>query len=85
MVGGGDGRDKPASSDEIVAAHGDYYRHTIDYFGPDRCMFESNFPVDKLSVSYGVLWNAFKKMAKGFSESEKDAMFRGTAARIYKL
>jgi predicted TIM-barrel fold metal-dependent hydrolase len=48
-------------------------------------MFESNFPVDKLSVSYGVLWNAFKKMTKEFSESEKDAMFSGTATRIYRL
>jgi predicted TIM-barrel fold metal-dependent hydrolase len=82
---GWDERDKPASSDEIVAAHGDYYRHTIDCFGPDRCMFESNFPVDKLSVSYGVLWNAFKKMTKEFSEPEKDAMFSGTATRIYRL
>jgi predicted TIM-barrel fold metal-dependent hydrolase len=82
---GWDGRDKPPSSDEIVATHRDYYRHTIDCFGPDRCMFESNFPMDKLSVSYGVLWNAFKKIAREFSESEKDAMFRGTATRIYNL
>ena len=82
---GWDERDKPASSDEIVIAHGDYYQHAIDCFGPDRCMFESNFPVDKLSVSYGVLWNAFKKIARGFSDSEKDAMFRGTATRVYKL
>lgn len=82
---GWDGRDKPPSSDEIVAMHRDYYRHTIDCFGPDRCMFESNFPMDKLSVSYGVLWNAFKKIAREFSESEKDAMFRGTATRIYNL
>ena len=41
--------------------------------------------MDKLSVSYGVLWNAFKKIAREFSESEKDAMFRGTATRIYNL
>jgi predicted TIM-barrel fold metal-dependent hydrolase len=48
-------------------------------------MFESNFPVDKLSVSYAVLWNAFKKIAQGFNESEKEAMFRGTATAAYRL
>ena len=82
---GWDTRDRPASSDEIVAAHRDYYLHTIDCFGPQRCMFESNFPVDKESVSYSVLWNAFKKMAAGFSENEKDDLFIGTAARTYRL
>lgn len=82
---GWDQRDHPASSDEIVAAHRDYYLHTIDCFGPQRCMFESNFPVDKESVSYGVLWNAFKKIAIGFSESEKNDLFFGTANRVYRL
>jgi predicted TIM-barrel fold metal-dependent hydrolase len=48
-------------------------------------MFESNFPVDRWSISYPVLWNAFKKMTSSFSESEKDNMFRGTAARVYSL
>ena len=48
-------------------------------------MFESNFPVDKCSLSYGVLWNAFKRMAAGYSESEKDALFRATASRCYRL
>jgi predicted TIM-barrel fold metal-dependent hydrolase len=47
-------------------------------------MFESNFPVDKLSVSYAVIWNAFKKMTVDFNEGEKDTMFRGTATRIYR-
>jgi len=78
-------RETPATSDEIVAAHQAYYLHTIECFGPGRCMFESNFPVDRVSVSYGVLWNAFKKMADGFDEGEKDAMFRGNAERIYRL
>lgn len=68
---GWDKRDRPASSDEIVTAHRDYYLHVIDCFGPVRCMFESDFQVDKESASYGVLWNAFKKIAAGFSESEK--------------
>ena len=48
-------------------------------------MFESNFPVDRASISYPVLWNAFKKMAAGYSEDEKTAMFSGTARRVYKL
>lgn len=78
-------QDCPARSAELVAAHRDYYLHTIDCFGPDRCMFESNFPVDKRSVSYGVLWNALKTIAAPFSEDEKTAMFRGTAERVYRL
>lgn len=82
---GWDTRDTPATSDEIVAAHEAYYLHTIEQFGPERCMFESNFPVDRLSVSYGVLWNAFKKIARCFSEAEKDALFETTARRVYRL
>lgn len=75
----------PPTSDELVAATGDYYLHTIDAFGPERCMFESNFPVDKQSCSYAVLWNAFKKIAKGFSAEEKAAMFHDVAQRVYRL
>ena len=82
---GWDKRDTPASSDEIVAAHKPFYEHTIQAFGPERCLFESNFPVEKASVSYPVWWNACKKLAAGFSESEKDAMFYRTAARVYRL
>ena len=76
---------QPATSDELVHAQKRYYLHTIECFGVDRCMFESNFPVDKLSISYAVLWNAFKKMVAGFSEAEKQALFYGTAARVYRL
>ena len=78
-------RDRPASSDEIVAAQGSYYMHTIEQFGPDRCMFESNFPVDKCAVSYNVLWNAFKMIAADFTDDEKEALFRATAMRVYRL
>jgi predicted TIM-barrel fold metal-dependent hydrolase len=77
--------DRPATSDEIVAATGDYHRHAIDAFGPSRCMFESNFPVDKQSCSYTVLWNAFKKIAAEFSPDEKAQLFHDTAARAYRL
>jgi predicted TIM-barrel fold metal-dependent hydrolase len=82
---GWDKRAVPPTSDELVAATRQYYEFTIEQFGPERCMFESNFPVDKASVSYPVLWNAFKKMASGFREDEKDAMFRGTATKFYRL
>lgn len=78
-------RATPATSDELVAATGDWYRHAIDCFGVDRCMFESNFPVDKASVSYGVLWNAFKKLVADASPAEKAALFHDTAARVYRL
>jgi len=78
-------RATPATSDELVAAHRDYYLHSIDCFGPSRCMLESNFPVDRKSISHPVLWNALKKIVGDFSESEKEMMFRGTAARVYTL
>jgi predicted TIM-barrel fold metal-dependent hydrolase len=76
---------KPATSDKLVHAQKRYYLHTIECFGVQRCMFESNFPVDKLSISYAVLWNAFKKMVADFNEAEKQALFYGTAAKVYRL
>ena len=82
---GWDEQDIPPTSGEIFEKHREYYLHSIDCFGPNRCMFESNFPVDKLSVSYLVLWNAFKKIASGFTEVEKEALFWGTASKVYKL
>jgi L-fuconolactonase len=78
-------REQPATSDEIVAATSRYYRHAIDHFGVDRCMFESNFPVDKQSCSYHVLWNAFKKMVADASPAEKGSLFHDTAVRAYRL
>ena len=78
-------QETPPSSDQLVADQGDWYKYAIAHFGPSRCMFESNFPVDRASISYPVLWNAFKKMAAGYSEDEKTAMFSGTARRVYKL
>jgi L-fuconolactonase len=77
--------DKPPTSSEFIAVQKKYFEHTIECFGPDRCMFESNFPIDRFSMSYTVVWNAFKKMTASFTEDEKDAMFRGTATRIYSL
>ena len=82
---GWDQRDTPATSDEFVEAQRHYYLHAIECFGPDRCMFESNFPVDRRSISYAVLYNGLKKIAAEFSEDEQDAMFSGTAERIYNI
>ena len=79
------GGPKPPTSDEFVNAQARYYHHAIECFGPDRCMFESNFPVDRVSISYPVLWNAFKKIAKSYSEDEQHAMFYGTAEKVYRL
>ena len=78
-------QDQPPTSEQLAAATRDYYLHAIDCFGPDRCMFESNYPVDKVSCSYAVLWNSFKRIADGFSKSEKSALFHDTAARVYRL
>lgn len=78
-------RATPASSDELVAQTGSYYRWAIEHFGAQRCMFESNFPVDRQSCSYRVFWNACKKLAVGLSAAEQDALFHDTASRVYRL
>ena len=78
-------RELPVTSDELLAKHEKYYTHTIEIFGADRCMFESNFPVDKQSISYHVLWNAFKKMTKDFNEEDKEFLFYKTAKDFYSL
>lgn len=79
------GRDKPPTSDEFAEAQAPWYHHAIKVFGAERCMFESNFPVDRLSISYRTLWNGLKKIAAGYSEAEKTALFSGTASKVYKL
>jgi predicted TIM-barrel fold metal-dependent hydrolase len=64
---------------------GPYIETCIEAFGPERCMFESNFPVDMGSCSYATLWNAFKRIASGASAGEKAALFSETAKRVYRL
>ena len=76
---------RPPSSDDFLAEQARYYLHTIEAFGPARCMFESNFPVDRFSLSYRVFWNACKKLTASFSASERTAMFSATARRVYRL
>ena len=78
-------REMPPSSEEVADAHREYYLHTIDAFGPSRCMFESNFPVDKLSLSYSIYWNAMKRIASEFSDDEQNELFYGTASRVYNV
>jgi predicted TIM-barrel fold metal-dependent hydrolase len=76
---------EPPSSDQLAAAWKPYIETCIEAFGARRCMFESNFPVDKGSYGYAVFWNACKKLAKGASATEKADLFSGTAARFYRL
>jgi len=78
-------RNTPVGSEELAASMAPLMTYCIDQFGPSRCMFESNFPVDKVSYSYNVLYNAFKRLSKGYSEAERAAMFHDTAVRVYRI
>ena len=78
-------RAKPPTSDELLEANRGWYLYAIEQFGPDRCTFESNFPVDRQSCSYTVLWNQFKKLTEAFTPSERAALFHDTAVRVYRL
>jgi predicted TIM-barrel fold metal-dependent hydrolase len=78
-------RAKPIGSEELAETLGPLMRYCIEKFGPNRCMFESNFPVDKVSYAYGVVWNAFKRLSKDYSASERAALFHDTAARAYRI
>lgn len=79
------GDTRPLTSTELAQLWGPWIQETIDTFGAGRCMFESNFPADKMAMSYRTLWNAFKRIAEGASEQEKDELFSGTARRVYRL
>jgi len=76
---------RPPGSTELADATREWYLHAIDCFGVGRCMFESNFPVDRASCSYHVLWNSFKRIAATCSAAEKASLFHDTAARVYRL
>ena len=75
--------DNPPGSEEIAQAWRPWIETSIELFGADRCMFESNFPVQKRWCGYAVVWNAFKRLAAGASAEEKANLFAGTAARVY--
>jgi L-fuconolactonase len=74
-----------ASSTQLASEWRPYIETCIELFGVNRCMFESNFPVDAGSCTYLKLWNAFKVLAKEYSADEKTALFSGTARRVYRL
>lgn len=78
-------RERPPTSQELMEATRPYYEHALEQFGVDRCMFESNYPVDKESCSYNVLWNAFKRLTATYSADEKAKLYHDTAARVYRL
>jgi predicted TIM-barrel fold metal-dependent hydrolase len=78
-------RPRPPGSQELCDATRRWYEFTIEKFGADRCMFESNFPVDMESCSYTVLWNSFKRLTSGGTATEKAKLFHDTATRIYRL
>jgi predicted TIM-barrel fold metal-dependent hydrolase len=78
-------RAKPIGSEELAQALAPLMHYCIEKFGPSRCMFESNFPVDKVSYAYTVVWNAFKRLSKDYSAGERAALFHDTAARVYRI
>jgi L-fuconolactonase len=80
-----DARKLPPSSEELASAWRPCIEPCIEFFGAARCMFESNFPVDKGSCSYTALWNAFKRLASGASAHDKSALFHDTARSFYRL
>ena len=78
-------RARPIGSEELAEAMAPLMNYCIEQFGPSRCMFESNFPVDKVSYSHHVLFNAFKRLSSGYSSSERADMFHDTATRAYRI
>ena len=78
-------RTQPIGSEELAESMAPFMNYCIEQFGPERCMFESNFPVDKVSFSYNIMYNAFKRLSKDYSATERAAMFHDTAARVYKI
>ncbi len=77
--------ERPPASGQVAADWRPWIEPCIELFGAERCMFESNFPVDKAMVSYTVLWNAFKRIAESATDAERSALFHGTATRFYGL
>ena len=75
----------PPTSAELADYWRPYIETCIERFGPNRCLFESNFPVEKMGIGFAALWNAFKRLTAGASADEKRALFSGTARRVYRL
>ena len=77
--------ERPPSSLQLADDWKPMFDAAVEIFGPERCMLESNFPVDKAMWSYRTLWNTYKRLTASFSPSERDQLFRGTAKRFYRL
>ncbi len=78
-------RGVPIGSEELAATMAPWMNYCIERFGPDRCMFESNFPPDKVSFSYNVMYNAFKRLSQDYSATERASLFHDTAVRVYRI
>jgi L-fuconolactonase len=78
-------RTRPIGSEELAASMAPLMTYVIDLFGPERCMFESNFPPDKVGYSYTVLYNALKRLSAGYSATERASLFHDTAVRVYNV
>ena len=78
-------RNQPIGSEELAAGLAPLLHYCIEQFGPERCMFESNFPVDKVSYSHHILYNAFKRLSAGYSATERAGMFHDNAVRVYGI
>ena len=75
----------PPTYAEVAETIAPWVDFCIEQFGPQRCMFESNFPVDKVSYPYATIWNAFQRLTAAYTPDEKAALFHDTACRAYKL
>jgi L-fuconolactonase len=78
-------RTRPIGSEELAASIAPLMSYCIEQFGPDHCMFESNFPVDKVSFSHHVFFNGLKRFSSGYSPQERAALFHDTAVRVYRI
>lgn len=78
-------RDIPVNSEELANEMAPFMEYCIEQFGPEKCLFESNFPVDKVSYSYNVMYNAFKRLSRPYSPGERAAMFHDNAVRVYRI
>lgn len=78
-------RARPPSSEQLAEIWQPLFDTVLDLFGASRCMFESNFPVDRSVAGYGVLWNAFKRLTAGLSDAQRQAVFHDTAAAVYRI
>jgi predicted TIM-barrel fold metal-dependent hydrolase len=84
-MGSGIDADKPHGSEEMARLQRDHILSAIDLFGPDRCMFESDFPVDGILTSYPLVWNCFKRVTQGMNATERAELFAGTVRRAYRI